>query len=80
MPWFGLQSVIVVYSLFVLAFKEKSQTKNIRKEMFLNISRLQFIENINFRSLLTIKFLEKKNSLTFFSIFSKIFLTKNEIP
>ena len=41
-----------------LFFEEKTQTKNIRKGMFLNISCLQFIENIIFRSILTINFIE----------------------
>ena len=57
-----------------IMFKEKSQslsqTKNIRKGVFLNINCLQFIVNIIFRSVLISFYGFFKNSLTFF-IFSK---------
>ena len=42
--------------VFDLVFKEKSQSMCFRNQMFLNINFLLFIENIIFRSLLTIIF------------------------
>ena len=68
------ENLVKIFMLADFIFKEKSQTKNIRKRMNLNINYLQFIENIISRCLFTINF------LGFFFTFPGFFFTLSIFP
>ena len=51
-----VRKVCTINLCLLSVFKKHYQTNNIRKQRFLNINCFKFIENIFFRSLLTISF------------------------